>query len=52
MFSRKQVMQPRNIDLNEVIANVSPMLQRLLGEHITLQVPRPPICPPSTPMPA
>src|ERR1039458_3482635 len=34
MFSRKQVMQPRNIDLNEIIASVSPMLQRLLGEHI------------------
>ena len=31
MFSRKQVMQPRYIDLNEIIAHVTPMLERMLG---------------------
>jgi signal transduction histidine kinase/ActR/RegA family two-component response regulator len=37
MFSRKQVMQPRHLNLNEIIGNVVPMLQGLLGESITLQ---------------
>jgi len=36
-FSRRQVMQVRPLDLNEVLANVYKMLRRLLGEHITLQ---------------
>jgi PAS domain S-box-containing protein len=35
-FSRKQVLQPRVLDLNEVIANMEKMLRRLLGEHIEL----------------
>jgi signal transduction histidine kinase len=34
MFSRKQVMQPRYIDLTEIVSAVSPMLQRMLGERI------------------
>lgn len=37
MFSRKQVMQPANRDLNEIIAHMTKMLQRILGEDITLQ---------------
>lgn len=37
MFSRKQVMQPRLLDLNEVIQNVAKMLRTALGEHITLR---------------
>jgi two-component system cell cycle sensor histidine kinase/response regulator CckA len=37
MFSSKQVMQPRHLDLNEIISNVARMLQRLLGEHINLE---------------
>jgi PAS domain S-box-containing protein len=36
-FSRRQVMQMRRLDLNEVLANVYKMLYRLLGEHIALQ---------------
>ncbi len=36
MFSRKQVIQPRILDLKEVVSNMSKMLQRLLGETITL----------------
>jgi signal transduction histidine kinase/CheY-like chemotaxis protein len=37
MFSRKQVMQPRHLNLNEIISNLTPMLQGLLGENIVLQ---------------
>ncbi|MDB6016115.1 MAG: Histidine kinase [Pedosphaera sp.] len=36
MFSRKQVMQPKPLDLKEIVTNMSKMLQRLLGETITL----------------
>ncbi len=35
-FSRKQVMQPKALDLNEVVGTTSKMLQRLLGESISL----------------
>jgi signal transduction histidine kinase/DNA-binding response OmpR family regulator len=34
MFSRKQVMQPMPLDLNEVISSVTKMLRRILGEDI------------------
>src|SRR2546430_12793316 len=37
MFSRKQVMQPQLLDLNEVVANVSKMLRSLAGEQVTLR---------------
>src|SRR2546422_774936 len=36
-FSRKQVMQPQTLEFNEVIGNVSRMLQRLVREDIGLQ---------------
>jgi two-component system cell cycle sensor histidine kinase/response regulator CckA len=36
-FSRRQVMQPRLLDLNEVVGNVTRMLNRVLGEQIPLQ---------------
>jgi two-component system, cell cycle sensor histidine kinase and response regulator CckA len=35
MFSRRQVMQPKVLDLNAVIANMAQMLQRLLGDDIS-----------------
>ncbi len=35
-FSRKQVLQPRVLDLNEVIADLDKMLNRLIGENIDL----------------
>jgi len=35
-FSRRQVLQPRVIDLNEVVAGVTPMLTRLIGEDVEL----------------
>ena len=37
MFSRKQIMQPQLLDLNEVVGNVSKMLRALLGEQVTLR---------------
>ncbi|HEX2780134.1 MAG TPA: ATP-binding protein [Gemmatimonadaceae bacterium] len=36
-FGRKQVLQPRVLDLAEVVAGVEPMLRRLIGEHIELR---------------
>ena len=35
-FSRKQVLQPKVVDLNAVLTNMDRMLQRLLGEDIAL----------------
>jgi signal transduction histidine kinase len=37
-FSRKQVLQPEVVDLNDLIANMERMLQRLIGEDIDLVV--------------
>ena len=37
-FSRKQVMQPRVLDLNAVVAEFDPMLRRVLGEDVELVV--------------
>ena len=36
-FSRRQVLQMRVIDLNEVIARVEKMLGRLIGEDVVLE---------------
>jgi PAS domain S-box-containing protein len=36
MFSRRSVMQPRIVDVNEVVQNLLKMLRRLLGEHIAI----------------
>jgi signal transduction histidine kinase len=35
-FSRKQVLQPRVLDLNETVASVQKMLTRVIGEDIEL----------------
>jgi PAS domain S-box-containing protein len=35
-FSRKQVVQPRILDLNEIVRNLQDMLRRLIGEEIDL----------------
>ena len=35
-FSRKQILQPRVLDLNSVVNTVEPMLRRLIGEDITI----------------
>jgi two-component system cell cycle sensor histidine kinase/response regulator CckA len=36
-FSRKQVLSPRVLQLNDVVNGVAPMLRRLLGESIDLR---------------
>lgn len=36
-FSRKQMLQPKTISLNTMIAEMERMLKRLIGEHIELQ---------------
>ncbi|HUP52595.1 MAG TPA: ATP-binding protein, partial [Longimicrobiales bacterium] len=38
LFSRKQVMQPRELDLNEVVSSLAKMLQRIIGEDVRLQL--------------
>src|ERR1051325_356515 len=38
MFSRKQIMQPRLLDLNEIVGNITKMLQALVGENIALRM--------------
>jgi len=35
-FSRKQILQPQVLDLNQVVTRADSLLQRLIGEHIAL----------------
>jgi signal transduction histidine kinase/ActR/RegA family two-component response regulator len=37
-FSRRQLIQPRQLDVNKVVGNMTNMLGRLLGEDVTLQL--------------
>lgn len=37
-FSRKQLLQPRVIDLNQLVADGRSLLQRVIGEHIEIEV--------------
>jgi signal transduction histidine kinase/CheY-like chemotaxis protein len=37
-FSRRQILQPRILNLNEVINGIHKMLQRLIGEHIEVSM--------------
>ncbi len=36
-YSRQQVLQPRVLDLNSVVAGVDPLIRRLIGAHIHFQ---------------
>jgi len=36
-FSRRQMLQPKDVDLNEVVADMTKMLQRVIGEHIAME---------------
>jgi PAS domain S-box-containing protein len=35
-FTRRQVLEPRVLDLNEVVADLEPLLRRMVGEHVEL----------------
>ncbi|HEX2219815.1 MAG TPA: PAS domain S-box protein [Gemmatimonadales bacterium] len=37
-FSRKQVLQPRIVDLNIVVSDLTAMLRRIIGEHVELRL--------------
>ena len=37
-FSRKQVLEPRVLDLNETVTGIEPLLRRLIGEDIEIAV--------------
>jgi PAS domain S-box-containing protein len=37
-FSRRQVLQPRALDINNVVADVSRMLARMLGETVKIEL--------------
>ncbi len=37
-FSRRQIIQPRQLDMNKVVGNMTNMLGRLLGEDVSLQL--------------
>ena len=37
-FSRKQMLQPRVLDLNRVVQDLRPMLERLMGEDVEVRV--------------
>ena len=36
-FGRRQVFQPRTLDLNDVVSGLTPVVKRLLGERIRLE---------------
>lgn len=37
-FSRRQVMKPQSMDLNDVVSRTATLLGRVIGEHIRLEV--------------
>jgi len=46
LFSRKQVVQVKRLDLNQVLHNLAQLLPRLLGEDIPLELDAAPALPP------
>jgi PAS domain S-box-containing protein len=38
LFSRREVFQPRDLDLSESITNTTKMLRRILGENVQIQL--------------
>jgi len=38
LFSRRQMMQPRPIDLNDIVTSLTQLLQRIIGEDVQLQL--------------
>ncbi len=35
-FSRKQLLQPKDVNLNDIVSDLHSMLRRLIGEHVEL----------------
>jgi two-component system, cell cycle sensor histidine kinase and response regulator CckA len=38
LFSRREVFQPRDVDLNESVTSTTKMLNRILGENVQMQI--------------
>jgi len=38
VFSRKQVMTPQTVDLNEIVSNMEKFLKRIIGEDVQLKI--------------
>ncbi|HEX5400180.1 MAG TPA: PAS domain S-box protein, partial [Verrucomicrobiae bacterium] len=38
LFSRRQIMQQRDLDLNEIVNGLSQMLRRIIGEDVNLEL--------------
>jgi len=36
-FSRKQILKPRPLDLNEIVQGIDQLLRRLIGQHMALE---------------
>ncbi|MEX2482405.1 MAG: PAS domain S-box protein [Gammaproteobacteria bacterium] len=39
-FARKQALDPRSVNVNELVGSVEPLLRRTLGEHIDIELVR------------
>ena len=37
-FSRRQLIQPKRLDMNKIVGNMTDMLGRIMGEDVTLQL--------------
>ncbi len=37
-FARKQALDPKSVDINNLLASIDPMLRRTLGEHIEIEL--------------
>jgi two-component system cell cycle sensor histidine kinase/response regulator CckA len=37
-FGRRQVLKPQALDINEVLRNLAPMLERVIGEDVALRI--------------
>ncbi len=44
-FGRKQLLDPDPVYLGEVVADLEPMLRRLIGEHVEMEIATPPVQP-------
>jgi PAS domain S-box-containing protein len=37
-FARKQPLEPRNVNINEIVTSVQPLLERTLGENVAIRI--------------